>query len=130
MRRTVAVLAVALAACSFNLQKNPKDLSIESTFLKQATVTELPGQFKFATFNIHKEPGDKVAKAILADRELREVDLFVMQEVPRWGDTCSAACDLGKRLGMHALYAPGHIEGDKDMGIAILSKAPILSAQI
>ena len=130
MRRlSVAVLAL-VAGCSFSLQRNPKDLSIESTFPKQAAVSELPAQFKFATFNIHKEPGDKVAKAILADRELRDADLIVMQEVPRWGDTCSAACEMGKRLGMYSLYAPGHIEGKKDMGIAILSKAPITSAQI
>jgi endonuclease/exonuclease/phosphatase family metal-dependent hydrolase len=28
------------------------------------------------------------------------------------------------------VFAPGHVEGDKDMGIAVLSRAPITSAQI
>jgi endonuclease/exonuclease/phosphatase family metal-dependent hydrolase len=105
-------------------------MAVESTFPKQAASTELPPQFKVATFNIHKEPGAKVAKAILADRELRDIDLIALQEVPRWGSVCSAACELGKQLGMYAVFAPGHIEGKKDMGIAVLSKAPITSAQI
>jgi endonuclease/exonuclease/phosphatase family metal-dependent hydrolase len=130
MRRSVVVLAVALAGCSFSLQQNPKNVSLESTFPTEVSVTELPAQFKVATFNIHKEPGGEVAKAILADRELRDVDLIALQEVPRWGDVCSSACELGKQLGMYAVFAPGHIEGKKDMGIAVLSKAPITSARV
>jgi endonuclease/exonuclease/phosphatase family metal-dependent hydrolase len=131
MRRLSVLAAVALAGgCSFALQNNPKSLTLESTFPKRAPVAELPAQFKVATFNIHKEPGRKVAKAIRADRELRDVDLITLQEVPRWGDVCSAACELGKELGMYAVFAPGHIEGKKDLGIAVLSKAPITSARV
>jgi endonuclease/exonuclease/phosphatase family metal-dependent hydrolase len=134
MRRLSVLVVLAVASgsigCSFALQPNPKHVAIESTFPARPVITELPAQFKVATFNVHKEPGDKVAKAILADREMRDVDLIMLQEVPRWGTTCSSACELGKALGMYALFAPGHVEGDKDMGIAILSKAPITSAQV
>ncbi len=130
MRRASVVVLLAVAGCSFKLQPNPKHVAVESTFPVKAQVAELPAQFKIATFNVHKEPGTKVAKAILADRELRDVDLIMMQEVPRWGTTCSGACELGRELGMYALFAPGHVEGDKDMGVAILSRAPITSAQI
>jgi endonuclease/exonuclease/phosphatase family metal-dependent hydrolase len=130
MRRASVLVLLAVAGCSFKLQPNPKHVAVESTFPAKAQVAELPAQFKIATFNVHKEPGAKVAKAILADRELRDVDLIMMQEVPRWGTTCSGACELGRELGMYALFAPGHVEGDKDMGVAILSRAPITSAQI
>ena len=130
MRRVSVLVALALAGCSFHLQPNPKTVAVESTFPRNAPATDLPAQFKVATFNVHKEPGDKIAKAILADRELRDVDLIVLQEVPRSDATCSGACAMGKQLGMHALFAPGHVEGKRDMGIAILSKAPITSAEI
>jgi endonuclease/exonuclease/phosphatase family metal-dependent hydrolase len=130
MRRvSVLVITAAVSAgCSFGLQPTPKRVAIESTTAKPSA--ELPAQFKVATFNVHKEPGAKVAKAILADRELRDADLLMLQEVPRWGTTCSGACELGRALGMHTLFAAGHAEGDKDMGVAILSRAPITSAQI
>jgi endonuclease/exonuclease/phosphatase family metal-dependent hydrolase len=132
MRRvSVVVLAIsASAACSFRLQPLPKQLAIESTFPRQVAAAELPAQFKVATFNVHKEPGTKVAEALLADREMRDADLLMLQEVPRSGTTCSGACELGRALGMYAVFAPGHVEGDKDMGVAILSRAPITSAQI
>ncbi len=127
---SVVAAAVALAGCSFALQPDPKDASVEATFPVRAPAAELPAQFKVATFNVHKEPGDAIASAMLADRALRDVDVIILQEVPRSDRTCSGACALGKRLGMYALYAPGHVEGDRDMGIAILSKAPIMSAQV
>ena len=130
MRRASVLVALVLTGCSFGLQPLPKSVAIETTFPHQAPAADLPAQFKVATFNVHKEPGDKIANAILADRELRDVDLIVLQEVPRWDATCSGACALAKRLGMHALFAPGHVEGKRDMGIAILSKAPITSAQL
>jgi endonuclease/exonuclease/phosphatase family metal-dependent hydrolase len=130
MRRSSVVFLLALGGCSFGLQPLPKQRAVESTFPQRAAIAELPAQFKVATFNVHKEPGAKVAQAILADRELRDADLIMMQEVPRWGTTCSGACELGRALGMYALFAPGHVEGDKDMGVAILSRAPITSAQI
>ena len=129
-RLLVGVAAVALSACTIALQPNPKHVDVESTFPATADVTELPAQFKVATFNVHKEPGAKIAKAILADRELRDVDLIMLEEVPRWDASCSGACAMGKQLGMYAVFAPGHVEGKKDMGVAILSKAAITSARI
>jgi hypothetical protein len=118
MRRVSVVVALALAGCSFSLQPNPKHVAVEATFPAAAPITELPAQFKVATFNVHKEAGAKIAGAIRADRELRDADLIMMQEVPRWGTECSGACELGRALGMYAVFAPGHVEGDKDMGVA------------
>src|SRR3970282_2399478 len=65
-----------------------------------------------------------------ADRALRDADLIVLQEVPRWDATCSAACGAGKLLGYHAIYAPAHHADGRDVGVAILSRAPITSAQV
>jgi endonuclease/exonuclease/phosphatase family metal-dependent hydrolase len=132
----VAALAIAVSTAGCALQGVPVHRAVEATFLPRpaatapAAETELPPQFKVATFNVHMEPGDKVAKAILADRELRDADLIMLQEVRRDDAACSAACAMGRALGMHALFAPGHSKGNTDYGVAILSKAPITSAQI
>jgi endonuclease/exonuclease/phosphatase family metal-dependent hydrolase len=132
MRGLAVVVALVVTGCSFQLQGIPKNRAVEATFPGRAAVAELPAHFKAATFNIHKEPGDKVARAILADRNLRDVDLLVLQEVPRAETSpgCSSACAMGRALGMYAIYAPAHHVDGKDFGVAILSKAPITSAQI
>ena len=131
MRRLAVLAALAITGCSFQLQGVPKNTAVETTFLATNAQRELPAQLKVATFNIHMEPGDKVARAMRADRSLRDLDLIVLQEVTRSNAACSDACVLGKALGMHAIYAPGHSKGDgQDYGIAILSKAKITSAQI
>src|SRR6266542_539986 len=123
-------IAIALAAAGCALQGIPNNRGVEATFPAQAPMAELPAQFKVVTFNVHKEPGDKIAKAMLADRDLRDADLIMLEEVPRGDAACSGACTMGQKLGMYALFAAGHVEGTKDMGVAILSKTPILSAQV
>ena len=128
MPRSSVFVVLALSACA--LQGIPRNPSIETTFPAAPPVTELPRQFKVATFNIHMKPGEKIAPAIASDRELRDLDLIVLQEVPRWDNVCSGACALAKRLGYNAVYAPAHHAKGKDIGVAILSKAPITSAQI
>ena len=140
MRRLLVVAALFVSACA--LETIPRDHSIEATFLRASAggvvaatagdpaTAELPHRFKVATFNVHMEPGPKVAKAIARDRALRDVDLFMLEEVPRWDASCSGACAMGKQLGYHVVYAPGHHSHGKDVGVAILSKAPITSAQI
>lgn len=128
MRRLAVLVALASAGCAMNAL--PTDRAIESTFPKAPPIAELPGRFKVVTFNVHMEPGDKVARAIAGDRALRDADVIVMQEVRRRGQGCSGACEIGKRLGYYALYAAGHAKGDSDYGVAVLSKAPITSAQV
>lgn len=131
MRQLAVVAALAVGACANNAL--PANRTIETTFPANAPVTELPERFQFVTFNVHMEPGDKLAKAIETDRAIRDADLIVMQEVHRsvvGATTCSAACAVGKHFGYYTLYAPGHAKGKSDYGVAILSKAPITSAQV
>jgi endonuclease/exonuclease/phosphatase family metal-dependent hydrolase len=138
MRRLAVVVALALGACANNTL--PANRAIESTFpapvlaSSSAGGAELPHRFQVVTFNVHMEPGHKVAKAIATDRAIKDADVIIMQEVPRSllgvSRSCSAACEVGKRLGYYVLYAPGHQRGKHDFGIAILSKAPITSAQL
>jgi endonuclease/exonuclease/phosphatase family metal-dependent hydrolase len=132
MRRHAAALVVlAFAACSNNTL--PRDKSIESTFPKQPQVTELQRELRVVTFNIHMEPGHKIARALQSDPALRAADVIFMQEVPRderRADNCSAACDVGKELGYHVVYAPGHGVKTGSHGVAILSRAPITSAEV
>jgi endonuclease/exonuclease/phosphatase family metal-dependent hydrolase len=141
MRQLVVVIALATAGCA--MHAIPKDRSIETTFLPAAEPTltaatevrELPDRFKVVTFNVHMEPGDKIAPAIASDRAIADADIIILQEVHRPGvdssvSACSGACDIGKRLGYHAIYAPSFARAGGDDGVAILSRAPITSAQI
>src|SRR5262245_16830900 len=131
-RRSVCVsVIVVLAITGCALQGIPRDRRVEATFPETPPVVELPRQLKVATFNVHMEPGEKVAKAIASDRALRDLDLIMLEEVPRWNDRCSGACAIGTQLGFYSIFAAGHHDPDgKDVGVAILSKAPITSAQI
>jgi endonuclease/exonuclease/phosphatase family metal-dependent hydrolase len=132
MRRLAVVVAVGLAGCSFGLQGIPKDHKLETTFPKTAAVKELPEQFKVVAFNIHKEPAAKFIAGMQADRATRDADLILLEEVPRFDGhmDCSAACGAGKLLGYYAVYAPAHHAEERDIGVAILSRAPITSARI
>src|SRR4051812_31754454 len=92
MRRASVLVVLAFAGCTFALQPVPKHPEVQATFPAQASAADLPPLFKVATFNIHREPGDKVTKAMLADRNLRDLDLIMLEEVPRWDPSCSGAC--------------------------------------
>jgi endonuclease/exonuclease/phosphatase family metal-dependent hydrolase len=129
--RLAAVIVLLLAACSNH--GIPKDKSIEATFPKQPPVTSLPRELRVMTFNIHMEPGKKIARAILEDPALRRADVIFLQEVERDDrkpEPCSAACELGRELGYHVVYAPGHAIKKGSHGVAILSRVPITSAQV
>ncbi|MDQ3370457.1 MAG: endonuclease/exonuclease/phosphatase family protein [Myxococcota bacterium] len=143
MRRRHAVLAFALliAATTVTGCANrglPVDRSIEATFPRRPLVGELPRELRVVTFNVHGQPAEIVARALQRDRQLREADVIVLQEVerseppgaPRSAAWCSAACGIGKLLGFHAVYAAGHAIPDGSHGVAILSRAPITSAQV
>ena len=130
MRRSWLVAVVVLSGC-WKLQGIPANHQLESTFPAKAPAAELPAQIKVATFNIHMEPGGKIAKALVADRALRDVDVIMLEEVPREnGSTCSSACAMGRTLGMYSVFAPAHTKHDDDFGVAILSRVPITSARV
>jgi endonuclease/exonuclease/phosphatase family metal-dependent hydrolase len=112
------------------MHATPKDTSVETTFPTSARTTELPRELRVVTFNLHMEPGDTIERDLLADPALRDADLIFFQEVLRNGTACSAACVIARDLGYYAVYAPGHVNGDGDDGVAIVSRAPITSAQV
>jgi endonuclease/exonuclease/phosphatase family metal-dependent hydrolase len=132
MLRHIVVLCVLLAGCANH--GIPKDRTIEATFPARAASTALPRQLRVVTFNIHMEPGAKVARALQSDPALRTADVILLQEVERDErkpvPPCSAACELGKQLGYHTVYAPGHAVKKGSHGVAILSRTPITSAQV
>jgi endonuclease/exonuclease/phosphatase family metal-dependent hydrolase len=127
----LAALSLSAAGC---LQRGlPLDRGIESTFPARAAAPALPDRLRVVTFNVHGQTGDVVARAVRADRALRDADLIVLQEVhrdDRLGDWCSGACRVARELGFHAVFAPGHDDGTGSDGVAILSRAPITSAQV
>ena len=131
MRRSAALFALAAAGC---LQRGlPLDHGIEATFPARPAAASLPRQLRMVTFNVHGEPGARIADALRTDRALRDADLIVLEEVhrdDRTGDWCSGACGLARELGFHAVFAPGHDNGHGSDGVAIVSRAPITSAQV
>lgn len=120
-------IALVLAAC---MHGTPKDKSVETTFPAVARAPELPRQLRVVTFNLHMEPGAKIIPGILGDPALRDADLIFFEEVHRDGVGCSTACAVARKLGYYAVYAPGHVNGNGDDGVAIVSRAPITSSQV
>ena len=128
MRTSLFVIALVGAGCLNHA--SPADPSIESTFPRAPTVSSLPRDLHVVTFNVHMETGANVVRMIQGDPSLRDADLIVLEEIHRPGTSCSAACALGKALGYYAIYAPGHVNGNGTDGVAIVSRAPITSAQV
>jgi len=131
-RRHAAVVALLFALGCSN-HGTPKDVSIETTFPKQPQIASLHRELRVMTFNVHMEPGDKIARAIRSDAALRAADVIFLQEVERderRPTLCSGACDLGRELGYHVVFAPGHAVKKGSHGVAILSRAPITSAEV
>jgi endonuclease/exonuclease/phosphatase family metal-dependent hydrolase len=130
----LALVAAALAATTGCMKRGlPLDRGIESTFPARAAAPSLPDRLRVVTFNVHGEPGDVIAGALRSDRALRDADLIVLEEVhraDRTGEWCSGACRLAQELGFHAVFAPGHDNGEGSDGVAIVSRAPITSAQV
>src|SRR5688572_27534421 len=129
-RRHIVLFAVLLLTACGN-HTIPKDRTIEATFPTLAPSAPLQRQLRVVTFNIHMEPGDKIARAVQRDPALRAADIILLQEVERDDSrACSGACEAGKQLGMHVVYAPGHAVKKGSHGVAILSRAPITSAEV
>ena len=118
--------SVVLAACAHGA---PTDTAIETTFPDHAARQPLPHQFRVVTFNLHGQPGDIIAKALQNDRALREADLIVLEEV-HGHHGCSSACEIARAFGFHAVYEPEFADRDGTDGVAIVSRAPIDSAQV
>lgn len=124
----LATAAALSGGCMNHL--TPTDKSIESTLPATPRIVSLPRDFRVVAFNVHMQPGPKIAAAFAADRALRDADLIMMEEVHRVDHACSGACELAHQLGDYAMFAPGHVHGDGTDGVAIVSKAPILSAEV
>ncbi len=132
MRRLAVIAVLVIASCAPH--GIPVDTSIEATFPKPVPASRTLDALRVVTFNIHKEPASAIAHALATDRQLRDADVIVLQEVERierpgtpW---CSAACGIGKTLGYHAVFAAGHAIPEGSHGVAILSRAPITSARV
>jgi endonuclease/exonuclease/phosphatase family metal-dependent hydrolase len=125
-RALVVVVTLTSAACLNHAL--PATRAIETTFPSGASVAPLPLQFKVVTFNVHGQPGEIVAHALETDRALRDADLIVLEEVHGEG-TCGAACVVARKLGFHAVYVPEFDDRGGTDGVAIVSRAPIHSAE-
>ena len=131
----LAALALALASSACLVRSKPPDTTVETTFpaAAAASVRSLPRALRVVTFNVHRETPKNVIRGIDSEPKLREADIILLEEVHRIEPVttpCSAACMLGKHLGYYTLYAPGHMQGDGSDGVAILSRAPILSSEV
>src|SRR3569832_2012421 len=108
----------------------PADAHVEAIAPAAPKVAELPRQLRVVEFNTHMERGEKIVDAIERDPALRDADVIILEEVHRSNLGCSGACEVGKAVGVYSVYAPGMANGDGDDGVAIVSRAPITSAQV
>ncbi|HEY0253503.1 MAG TPA: endonuclease/exonuclease/phosphatase family protein [Kofleriaceae bacterium] len=106
----------------------PADLHVEAVFPDSGAA--LPHPMRVVEFNVEMKPGAEVLAALRSDPQLASADLVILEEVHRSHLGCSAACFVGKELGLYQIYAPGHANGDGDDGVAILSRAPITSSTV
>jgi len=119
------VLALA-AACA---HPPARDTTIEATLTSNQTAQPLPPDFRVVTFNLHGETGARVLAGMRADPALRDADLIILEEV-HGHHGCSTACELAKALGFNGVYEPEFADRDGSDGVAIVSRAPIDSAQV
>lgn len=108
----------------------PADAHVEAIAPAAPKAAELPHQMRVVEFNTHMERGEKIVDAIEHDSALRDADVIILEEIHRSNLGCSAACEIGKAMGFYSVYAPGMANGDGDDGVAIVSRAPITSAQV
>jgi endonuclease/exonuclease/phosphatase family metal-dependent hydrolase len=126
MREQICALLV-LGACS---TYPPAEHAIVHNSPPQPTATaSLPSTFKLATFNVHRRPGESIARGISSDQALRDADLVVLQEVPNAG-ACGAACVAGQKLGMYSAYEQDFLYKEGTLGQAILSRVPLEAPRI
>lgn len=123
--RSTAFALCALVACA---HQPPKDTSIETTFTHQDH-QPLSRDFRVVTFNLHGDDGKIVVRAFQKDPALRAADLIVLEEV-HGHNGCSTACEVARALGFNSVYEPEFADRDGTDGIAIISRAPIDSAQV
>ena len=128
MRSILVASLASLAACMAHAV--PSDKTLETTSPPAPAATTLPRQLRVVAFNVHMVDGATIARGIDSDPLLRNADLIMLEEVHRRGSECSGACALGEHLGFYSVYAPGHVHGDGTDGVALLSRSPILSAEV
>ena len=122
-----ALVLVAAGCMNHGL---PADAHVEAVFPASSKVGALPRPMRVVELNAHMERGEKLVDALEHDPALRDADVIIFEEIHRSRLGCSAACVVGKAFGFYEVYAPGAAAGDGDDGIAILSRAPITSAQV
>jgi endonuclease/exonuclease/phosphatase family metal-dependent hydrolase len=132
VRIAIAVAALVATGC---LQRGiPKDTRVEATYPAAATPREHGKKLRVVTFNVHSHSAKKILDGLKKDRYVRDFDIIMMQEVDRDdhvdGPTCSIACQMSKELGYYAMYAPGHAVPRGSCGVAVISRAPIVSSEV
>jgi endonuclease/exonuclease/phosphatase family metal-dependent hydrolase len=124
-RRALYVLAV-VAACA---RGTPVAHQVSLAWPAQAPTGRALGRtLEIVTFNVHRRPGDSIARAVAHDPVLREADVIALQEVPAEGP-CDAACVAARELGWYSAYVPDFRIGGTTIGQAILSRVPLVSAR-
>ena len=128
MRFSLLAAVGALVGCLNHA--DPRDTRVEAVAPAAPLASALPRDLRVVAFNVHMEPGEKIADALRNDPQLRGADLIFFEEIHRSNLGCSGACQVGHELGFSSVYAPGGAAGDGDDGIAILSRSPISNPRV
>lgn len=90
---------------------------------------EAPATIRIVSYNIHL--GRKLEQILATFRshpELSRADVLALQEVVRDPRTSQARV-LAERLELNYVYLPGKKRGDREIGLALLSRYPILDVE-
>jgi len=85
---------------------------------------------RIATFNVHGESPEAIARAILGSPGVGGADVILLQEVESAG-AAGQARRLGALLDVHFAYAPAYARWDGGShGLAILSRLPMCDLEV
>ncbi len=137
--RALALAALVMSACASELG-DPEPwvplTELAEPLRAEQSLPPAPGvpgaTLRVVSFNVERGPDvDAIARAILAHPELARFDILMIQEIDRYpSEGSSRAARLAAALGVGHVYAPGHLEGSGDAGLAILTRFPLENVRV
>ncbi len=88
-----------------------------------------PSTIRIVSYNIHLGKRlERVIELFRTHPELSRADVIALQEVVRQGQLSHARL-LAERLGLDYVYLPGKRKGGREIGLALLSRYPLLDVE-
>lgn len=137
MVRWALALLLVLGACQVEMEPGSEWMSVSESRLPAAYSLDLidtgpVDALRVATYNVEFAPDPELlADKILADGDLSQVDVFLLQEIDSYpSEGVSRAQSVAEHLNMNFVYVPSNSKGSGDHGSAILSPLPLSNPRV